>query len=383
MRLGIGHGLQGPESSKNRFFLDFRTAARSSGVFSLPSALAIACSTTSRTSQTSATTLATGFGANAARARSVDGSTWELAAENAATNKCINSLTWASGNTGVYTARNTGKSDPSNNSNGVEWVFNASNLHFSDYYQLTDTGWIFSTWYKWVSGASPVTHLRQGSASTACMLVITDVTGNWARYDIGNTGAIGTAQNFEQRASNPTGAPTISTASTIQAYGAQWEVGKYPTSLIVTAGASATRNADVLSFATPSLVAPTGRFDMRLIVAPHYASTEQANDHDLLFFDSNNRLFIQQSTSKLVLRLAGNDVLSSALTWSRNQALTIRAVNKSNGASITVSGATSGSGSASGSAQTAISLPGTAYLLGNASGPQEASGLRAVQFLRP
>jgi hypothetical protein len=164
----------------------------------------------------------------------------------------------------------------------------------------------------------------------------------------------------------------------------QLEDGLYPTSAIATAGAAAARAADVLSLSSPSTIAPGGFFDLDLTFAPHFATAEQGVDLNLFYLDASNRVFLRQSDAKIVLRLAGaNNAVSSALTWSRNQALRIRARHTPREQVLEVFQATSGNGAASASVAAAISLPATAYLLGSSTGAEESSDLRAVRFSRP
>ncbi len=164
----------------------------------------------------------------------------------------------------------------------------------------------------------------------------------------------------------------------------QTEGGKYPTSAFPAAAANASRAADVLSVASPSNIAPGGFFDIDLTVAPNYTNAEQAVDHNLIYFDANNRVYVQQSSSKIVLRIGGADVLSSALTWSRETAIRVRAKHTARGRQLVITGATTGNGdTGTQSPSSAISLPATAYLLGISTGAEESSDLRDLFIYRP
>lgn len=376
MRMGLGVGIGLAPRQSALAALNFTNAARVGGAFTLPTWLAITCATAGRTSQTSASAIATGFGANAARARSADGTTWGLSVEASRKNNNVDTRldqagVWsrASFGTGTVVAATgpSGASDAYLLTNDGTAGFIVATL------TLPTATMVMSVW-ELVNAPAPGAAVARVNANAGSMLIDRGtVDAAFVRRDI--SGAV-TAGNF-----NSVLQPrALAAAGSLTLYGYQIETGKYPGSVIPTAGAAVTRAADVLSVASPSVIAPGGFFDLTIVVAPNYATAEQAADHDLLFFDTNNRVFIQQSTAKVVLRIGGADVLSSALTWSREQGLTIRAAHKASGRTLTVSGATTGNGTATGGAASAISLPGTAYLLGNASGAEECSDLRSVLF---
>lgn len=197
----------------------------------------------------------------------------------------------------------------------------------------------------------------------------------WQRFDYTYTAQGGSVINVAVGRGN-----TVP-AGSCWVWGAQAEQdAKYPSSYLPTTTATKTRDADVLSIPSPSLVAPGGRFDFDLVFAPNYSSSEQGADHNLLYFGANDRVFLQQSTRKVVLRIGGADVLSNALTWSREQTIRVRARHASSGRYLEISGAASGNGSTNAGAASALTLPGTAYLLGSNTGAEECADLRVVRF---
>jgi hypothetical protein len=361
------------------FEYDFRTAARSSNAFALPSGLALTNSSTSKTIQTSASTIVLGFGANAARARSVDGSTWGLALEKAATNWLPHGTMATMSATNI--SSNTAVVGPSGATEARRIVDTSSSLGF-----ISDA----STWNAGSSGIAGCTSIwaangtvtsgagTSGALSTNAITALTlgaYPTTTWARRD--STGTLSSSTNswFVSAVSDAASQATVDIAY------AQFEAGKYPTSVIATAGAAATRNADVLTAST--IWTPGGFLDATLVVSPWFTNAEMAADADLIFWDSNNRLYVEQSSKKVTLKLGGTIRLqSSALTWSRATSITVSAgLSLTTGVTLTVSGATTGNGSGSDSSyKTAISLPGTANLCGNASGPQESFDLDYVRF---
>lgn len=387
MRLGLGLGIDARGGPLPLARFGFATAPISSGVFVLPAWLAIACATAGRTSQTSAISLRTGFSANAARARSVDGVNWGLSVESARTNlvKASNDITAAfwnfGGNTGV-TRITAAHLDPAGGSQASTATYDGSGAAGSYKYGgvaldvgavPNSTNYTQSMWAALVSGGAGIrSTMNLAGFSSATLAAL------FQRFSLTETTS---ADASGQQLQFTTYAPAGVNAPFVWAvYGHQIEASLYPSSIIPTGGATGTRAADVLSIPSPPVVAPGGFFDLTLTVAPNYATAEQAVDHTLLHFGVNDLVFLRASDHKVVLRIGGADVASSALTWSRDQGLTIRARHGRDGRTLTVAGATTGNGTATAGAVAAITLPGTAYLLGDSSGAQECADLRSVRF---
>jgi hypothetical protein len=347
-----------------------------SGLFTLPSWLAIACATTGRTTQTSASTVVSGIGANAARARNI-GSGCGLSVENARGNLAKYSSVlsqWTPFTTTIATD-STVAPDGTTTADTATWSTGTSYANGQGSSPI-GPACVISIWAL-KSGATTPVQLFDGQAG-AYPVKLT-LSTSWARYECKVSSA--TAAVCTTGFGNLLGGVAAGSAV---AWGAQIETDSaYPTSFLPNAGnTQLSRAADVLSIASPSLVAPGGFFKAELVVAPNYASTEFTGDHDLLYFGANDRLFIRQSDKKLVLRIGGADVASAALTWAREQPISIRASHTKQGRALAVLGATTGNGSASAGAVSGLTLPGTAYLLGNSSGAQESASLMRVRFLQ-
>lgn len=383
MRLGLGLGLGTSQRSRVLAAFDFTTAAISGGLFTLPPWLAIACATTGRTSQTGPATLRTGFGANAPRARSVDGSAWGLSVESARTNLCLrsselsNSGVWGA-NAGVtISADTTDVADPAgaNLADKIAYTTGggAGGYRFVQNV-LSPSGngvsYTATLWARLLSGSTTFRYTQ----NLATLFAEMTASGAWSRWERNNAGDGSSTLQQAMYADAATDA-----AFALYGYGAQTEVGKYPSSLVPTAGATVARAADVHSIPSPALIAPGGFFDATMVVAPNYAHAEHGVDHDLINFGTV-RAYLNASDHKVYLHTGGLDVASSALTWSRDQALSLRLVHARSGRRIEVSGATTGNGITTGGADASFSLPGTAYLIGSSSGAQECADLRFVQF---
>lgn len=360
----------------------FQVDPGGAGTYTLPSFLSIASSTTNRTSQISATSIRTGFGANAARARSVDGSTFGLSIENAATNYCKGSngdfnSNWSVGSGAITISSATDPGGGSSNcslndtSNSVASFMLLGGLSIPGNGVYTTSMWIKSL----TTGQTSININLTGIAS----LVHNGIDSNWTKITATNT-ASSTSGNIVAQPLNSAALTGI-----MQSYGLQLEAGKYPTSTLLTNGSTAARNADVLSIPSPTSLFPSGYFDVQFTFAPNYANTEQTSDHSLLWFDSSNSVYLQQSTSKIILKLGGSAIItSSALTWSRNQSITVRVKHTSSGRFITISGATTGNGTTTDtSAVSAVTIPSTVYLLGSSTGAEEASDLRSIYLYSP
>lgn len=363
------------------------------GGYVLPSGLAIACATTGRTSQTSASTLRTGLGANNARGRSVDGAMWGLSVECSRLNRIPTSDPFGTGwsTSGPLTASHvTGPSGAIEACRIVDNDIAAGSTPFQGIAALagvTVGGPACPS--IWVANQS--INQNGGNATGSAFnlnvgpnIAVPAPVTPWTRVSAAGTysSSAGSTALIIVCAIGTAGASNVS-KGTIDAAFAQVEDAKYPSSAFPTSGATATRAADVLSIVAPTIVGPGGFFDVTILVAPNFATAEQGTDLDLFFLDTNNRLFLQQSTAKVVLRVAGVDVLSSALTWARETPIKVRAMHTPRGRTLEVSGALTGNDTTSASAAGAVTLPGTAYLLGNASGAQECASLMGLLFQHP
>jgi len=392
MRFALELSLGGPHARTIRSLSAAGTFNAADGLVTLPPWLTITCATTGRTSQQSASTLKKGYGANAARARNT-GTGVGLSVENAGANYLTfsESLAGADWTAGVMTVT-TGHADPAGGS--LARGFTQTGSQYGDYNQEPlsappDETRSVSGWCRGVAGLAPYAHFRgyQLVANYADVM-----STSWTRLSVtedANVAAGGlNVMNFDTRAGEPTGAPAIAGTTTVHGYGWQKEGANvlYPSSWIPTTTDAVTRAADVLSCASSALSAG-GFFDVAAVIAPNYADFETKADHDLLFFDADNRLYFKQSDRKLYHHFGGTvDIVSGALTFARDTGLAIRAQYRPSGRRLLVANAATGVvlfDSGVTSAGTSISLPATAYLLGDDSGAQECSDLRSISVYRP
>ena len=368
-------GVEGPGGPSIIASANFTALATSGGVFTVPpSWLSISCATTGRTVQTSASTIVSGIGANAWRARNVGsglGLSVESARENTDPYGVTGAASWTLG--GATAVNATGPDGSTNTAATVTWTTGTSVLGYAAGLG-SGAPYIASFWEIDTGGTRTIGFLDQftGTPTTVISTAIT-----WGRYQLswGSAAPADLAWGTWAGAPNPNGQGTV--------WGAQIETGRYPSSVIPTAGTAASRAADVLS--TTSAIAPSGRLNMTAVVAPNFASGEQGVDSPILWWNSTNQIFLQQSTGKIVIELGGVAALvSAALTWSREQAITVAAHLAPSGAlSLTVSGATTGNGTTNATGVGTFSTGATSYLLGTSSGAQECADLRSVSFAAP
>lgn len=381
MRVGVGVGSRyGFEASRSRIIatpLVPGFAPQGNGTVLLPTYMSMVCATTSRTSQTSANTIRTGFGANAARARSTNGTTWGVSVETARTNFILWSeqadhAGWTVTANATVAANSVAAPDGNVTADTLDYAGGGT----PSLYRLFETGhtyanttkFVISTWIMLASD-SPVIRLDNGYSTPTVT-----PTAAWVRYDnSGTSDGVNTSQLLYR-------SPLASTtAFHIYVFGAQSETGLYPGSYVPTTSASVARAQDLLTITSPSAVAPGGFFNIDMTVAPNYSQAEFAADHNMLYFDANNRIFLRQTDQKMVLRIGGSNVaISGALTFAREDALRIRAQHTSvgkrlrvdkNGSSVYDSGLLSPG--------SAITLPGALGLLSDGATTPESADLRA------
>lgn len=373
------------------------TAPQNDGSYTLPSWLSLSSPTSNKTSQTSATALATGFGANVARARNIgaDPGGWGLNIESQRTNLVSQSDSWTAGSwkptNGMVVT--TGQSDPGNGNTATRFESPASTAGwYSNYFQANAR--VASSWARGVSAASPpYAHFRWREYHQDIL------TMDWARYRLSHRTVDGINSdplNLETR-NVPLGANAIIQATTTDVYGAQLENALYPSSYIPTGSTSRTRFPDTLSASNGNLIAQAGYFDGELVFAPRYASNDVdgAKHHDLLYFDAANRLFfrftsdsqtpnnVDLTTAQLCLSVASDELCTPTIGWSGEAELTIRATNTMQGRTLSISGIDANSSQVTDSTVNPVSAGNDVYLLGDQSGAQECGDLRSITFRVP
>jgi hypothetical protein len=370
----------------------------SDGTYTLPSWLLFSSPSSGKTSQTSASTLRTGFGPDVPRARNVTGmpNDWGLSIESARRNLVRFSDSWANGMT-QYWQYLTGNGDMAYMTMQVDpaggmaaTLFQSTGDQASAY--VTVTGRTASGWFRGqgmpgdpapTGGDLSFAHFRHVDAP---MKAYTEVTSTeWTRYSITNAMNENGSIVLETR-DRPQGAGVISTPTEILAYGAQVEPdGAYPSSYIPTANADGDRQAEKLWSPMASALVQDGFFRITIRFAPNYASGEQAGDHDLIVFkDKNNRLFVRAMDNAIVLRVDNSqEIASDPLTWDREQPLTVVAVNSGAELSLSVMGATSGDGAKTMGAGIPMQLDASLHILSDTAGATECADLRYISFGPP
>jgi hypothetical protein len=323
--------------------------------------------------------LASGFGPNAARTRNVVG-VWGLNIESERTNVVVASRGWGAGpGSGAWghgdMQRTDSVPDPTGASAGTR--FASSGSQASDYFYFApavSSPVAFSTWARGEAGAGVFGYVFfLADPYPAGLEVVT--TATWKRLSI--TASAG--YRFEIETRGVAGAQPITTPTSTDVYAAQAEPNaKYPSSYIPTTDAAVTRAAEKLTATDPCLT-PDGWLDAEITLAPNYASGEQMAQHDLLYFDDQNRLYIDTNNTVVLALNAVPALVSDTLTWSREQELTVRVKTSASGEELTVLGASSGASSKT--APTAPKLAaGPVTILGGAQGAQECADLRHLQF---
>lgn len=349
------------------------------GTYNLPAWLVLESPSDNKTVQIDAHRLRTGFGPNAARARSVDGSTWGLAVESVRTNR-------------LHTARvdvppwqDYAGATAENNKEGPDGDLLAA--------LITDPGpgeaAVFQSFDAAAGGVTTISAwVKTGSsqAKLECNSCVPQDTPaieskpDWQR--VSRTGV-------EQPELNPVARlrPATEEANALGSASFDFvnvEAGHYPSSAIITTGDAATRAAETLYVSLASVVAPDGYFHVVMTFVPYYAADEQDEDHDLFFFDSLNRLYIRAADSAIVLRAAGLAVLETpALTWDREQTLTIELTSTKSGRTLRVAGVSGEDVTVSSAKTSPFPVSGPLYLLGSDTGAQECADLRSIEFFHP
>ncbi|MCA9620491.1 MAG: hypothetical protein KC731_15825, partial [Myxococcales bacterium] len=351
------------------------------GRVALPSWLSISCETEDRTTQVGPSAAVSGLPANAARAMSRDGTTWGLLVEPGTTNVITSQdlSTWAN-ETGTPTV--TTAMGPDQVPGAVKLTDNSGlEIQAKSFLcgSFSGTGtvslWIYSEEddnvgpsRAYVTDSGAASTLSANLDSAAFSWVFASDTADFTASDL--------TMNVAPRA--------ILAARLGSARFAfvQIEALSYPTSFI-----GGSRAADVLTADLAALegVVEDGYFDVTLTYAPLYAHDEAASAHDLIVLsdgtNESNRVYYDAAHAEFVAVMGSVTVKTPAVTFARDQSLTIRVVHQRTGFSIAVSGATTGNGEGSDTPDPAFSLaPTKAYILGNASGAQAGSRLQVLDF---
>jgi len=347
---------------------------KTDGTLVLPGWMAIACETAERSAQTSASTAKTGFAAHAARAFSRDGSAWGLLVEPAATNRigAQGFASWTPVGTPILSAATT----PAGTSEGVNIEDDDGAAIEMETYALADlsaAAWSLSVWIQAIGAVSSVAQL-QINGTTPSLAAASGVAADadWVLRTDSETLAV-----FAGLSARAIPRSTAAHVGSARFWGMQLEERDYPTSFIGSDNATFSRLADTVRAAAEA-IAPGGFFSLELRYRPHYAEDEAATDHNLLWFDADNRAYYRASDDKFVLEIEGAIVASSAVTFNRHQELTLTLAHTFTGRTLTVAGATTGDGTTTGAALDAIVLPCVAFVLGTVAGAEHGADLTAL-----
>lgn len=349
-------------------------AAEASGLIALPAWLTITCATTNRTSQQSATTVQKGYAANAARARNV-GSGFGLSVECASTNRdrfseAVGSWTM-SGSATASDANGQTAPDGTLTADKLNWIAGADSLGSGLLTAVTNgTRACCSVW---ALQDGSTTQIQSYDSNSAVWNDTFTLTSSWQR--ISSKGTAGASNTL-----NRWGRHGVIAAGAAWLWGTQLEDKGYPTSYIVSAAGGVARAGDVL-VAAPAVALPSGFFRLDMTFAPNYADTEFGSDHNLFYVDANNRIYLKQSDKKVYIVVGGQATASSALTFSREDAIRIVASHTpSAGQSLAVykNAVQVGSTVTDSTVKTAISAPSSVGILCDTTAAVECADLRSL-----
>ncbi|HEY6785154.1 MAG TPA: hypothetical protein VI159_09395 [Gemmatimonadales bacterium] len=267
------------------------------------------------TVQTSASTIDTTPGVDQARVGNV-GAAWDngLLVEGSISNSFTqsNGSNWTTNGTATKT---TGfATGPDGTLSGCRCQKTAAG---TGYVQLnsvtTSTSNRVSYWIKSTSGNTAWQQTEQLSG-TALQAEAYSITNSWARYTVSVSNPTVGFGPLVADGNNRTTSGGVDYSTTaldaLVAY-AQWEpANKFPTSAIVTTGASATRSPDLL--ASNIVPADSGDLGLEIYLVVLGALTDYPADPMIFYFNANVYASFSASTTKLTIGLSTGSVTSAS-----------------------------------------------------------------------
>jgi hypothetical protein len=357
--------------------------------YTLPTWLQIECGTGDRTSQWAPDMIKRPFASHAARPRNV-GTGWGLSVESRRRNHLEYSDSWDGPNwddpaPASAMTKVLGNPDPAGGN--VAARFESSGMQRS--VQAAVPLGYASAWFVGDNDAS-LAHFVVSIGDLGWRYRTLSGLPNWNRVSLGS----GSGEFFLDTIGDlQSSAAPIPSPTTIHAYGAQHETDgngilvKYPSSYIPTTGKNRLRSEDRLASNRAQELIPGGYFHAIVKFAPNYAWNEGTSlFHHVLFVNSTNAVRIELDKGKVTLLGTGNGLsgpTSGALTWLREQELTVEIVLAPKYRMLSVSGADEGNFSVSDTADTPWPSNGNVYILGDTGGAQECADLRYIGFFQP
>lgn len=367
---GIGGNGGGGGTTAPRF--EWKAANPSPAIwYTLPDWLTLESETPNKTSEIGPSELTIGFPPHTARPRNV-GLGWGLAIESERTNEIPNSFAWkGSGWTAGTMDLLIDEIDPSQGSLATGFISYGDMVSNKT---LSTIG-VASAWLKGFGMGPPFAHFTASPLTGPGTWV--DVTNtSWQRVEVASFAGY---LRLETR-DLPEGAGIISTNTLVTAFAAQIEKGRrYPSSYIPTHGTKETRLAEKLYSSNFAALVPNGLLHVAIKIAPHYATGETTSaKHDILYFDSDNGVYLRLTDNVVVFHVNGHTLESKPLTWTREQVLNVEVSSTPIAMKMAIAGESSEIGTYTGPPAGPMNGLSRMYILGDTWGAQECADLRAI-----
>jgi hypothetical protein len=211
---------------------------------------------------------------------------------------------------------------------------------------------------------------------------ICNLTTEWQRFDLSATLIVG-ADNFTIGVDTRDSSQTARPAQTIYLWGAQLELGSYPTSYIPTTSAAVTRNADVISkTGISSLIGQTeGTLFIDIVFKNPLTSINRFMSITEAGWQADGSIRIEMNTSELTVDIVNNGSSIGAITYlgtfTPNTRYKIAVAYKQNDCQMYFNGINAGSDTSTGVMPACFQLYLNA-LGGGFNAPYEASNINVA-----